>query len=109
MVAVWQGSGPLRRGDDRIQPGEEFEPTDAERRSFGDLIGDSVDESPDEDGGDEPELPGPPFDPSEYSVAELREELEASDYSEAELAALEAAEHEAEGRTTALEAITGIR
>lgn len=109
MAPTWQGSGPLRRGEERIAPGDEFEPTDAERRSFGDLIEDT-DEAAAEESADEPEtLAEPPFDPGDLSVSDLRERLDEGDYSDEELAALEASEKDGEDRKTAKEAITGIR
>lgn len=51
MAAIWRGSGPLRRGDDRIAPGETFDPTAAERQSFGDLIESTADAADDVDAG----------------------------------------------------------
>lgn len=48
---------------------------------------------------------GPPFDPSDYSVDDLRDELGGGDYSVDELEALRAAETTGDNRTTALEAI----
>lgn len=53
MSYRWAGSGPLRRSDEPVEPGEEFEPTDAERESFGDLM-DPVEESGDADDKEAP-------------------------------------------------------
>lgn len=39
MVYEWRGTSALRRSDgDNVEPGEMFEPTDAERRAFGGLM-----------------------------------------------------------------------
>ena len=55
---------------------------------------------PENDNGAEGDAP---FDPSEYTVDELEEELEDGDYSEEELAALAEAERDGEGRDSALD------
>jgi len=49
---------------------------------------------------------GPPFAPSEYSVDDLRDKLDASDYGVDALEALRTAETTGDNRTTALEAIS---
>lgn len=52
----WRGSGPLRRGDDFISPGDEFEPTQAEEAAFGDLIEETkAEDSADNPGGQDGE------------------------------------------------------
>lgn len=110
MSYEWHGSSPLRRGDERIHPGEVFEPTEAELRSFSNLIEEVGDEQESEPEPDpEPDLPDPPADPGEFSVADLRDHLADVDYDAEELQALESAERKGKNRTTALEAITGIR
>jgi hypothetical protein len=98
---------------------------EAESGSSGDAEPDATDGSSDGDGADEadsesdedeadeePEsedesegVAEPPFNPSELTVPEIEDELDAGDFSDAELAALYSAEAEAGERTTALEAI----
>lgn len=71
---------------------------------------DSVEDA-DEDGdeGDQV-LPEPPIEPDEYSVDELRDELDDADYSDGQLDAIEAAEQEdGSPRSTALDAIDAAR
>jgi len=49
MTHIWRGTGTLTRvGDDDVAPGETFDATDAELRSFGDQI---EEETIDVDGG----------------------------------------------------------
>lgn len=50
-----------------------------------------------------------PFDPAEFSVAELEDQLEAGDYTADELDALEEAEAAGDDRTTAIDAINAAR
>lgn len=50
-----------------------------------------------------------PFDPGEYSVDALRENLDKGDYTADELDALEEAEEDGDDRTTALDAIDAAR
>jgi hypothetical protein len=67
-----------------------------------------VDESDEDSGEPTPEAEdeaGPPFDPSDHSVDDLRDELDAGDYDADELEALRTAETTGDNRTTALEAI----
>lgn len=51
------------------------------------------------------EVAEPPFDPTEYTVDEVRDALEDDDYSDAELRALLAAEEAGQGRVGVSEAI----
>ena len=48
----------------------------------------------------------PPFDPSDLSVAELKDRLAGRSFTDGELAALVDAEERGDGRTTALNALT---
>lgn len=50
MPYEWRGSGPLRRGSEYIDPGETFEPSDAEVSAFGDLMREVAEEA---EGADE--------------------------------------------------------
>lgn len=57
MAYRWNGSGPLRRSSepgDWVYPGDEFEPSEAERRSFGDVMSE-VEEEPDSEPEPEPD------------------------------------------------------
>lgn len=45
-MAVWKGSKPLDRPEGRVFHGEHFEPTDAERVAFADVIDDGDVASP---------------------------------------------------------------
>jgi hypothetical protein len=51
----------------------------------------------------------PPFDPSEHTVSELKEQLDENDYSAVELDALAAAEAAGKDRETAHDAIDNVR
>ena len=42
-MAIWNGRKPLARPNEYIFQGAEFEPTDSERRAFGDMI---IDDEP---------------------------------------------------------------
>ena len=97
----WAGIRPHDRGgeSDPIEPGDVFEPTDAELAAFDDLL-EPVDEDDVVRPADEP-----PFDPSEYTVSEIEERLEEGDFDEPELLALDSAEAEDKDRETALDAI----
>ena len=41
-MATWQGRKPLDRGGVKINPGDTFEPTEAERAAFADCIADEA-------------------------------------------------------------------
>lgn len=66
---------------------------------------DEGDEHEDESTAEAEDEAGPPFAPSEYSVDDLRDKLDAGDYDVDALEALRAAETTGDNRTTALEAI----
>ncbi|OYR66237.1 hypothetical protein DJ71_22110 [Halorubrum sp. E3] len=66
---------------------------------------DEGDEDEDEPTPEAEDESGPPFDPSDESVDDLRDKLDAGDYDVDELEALRAAETTGDNRTTALEAI----
>lgn len=51
----------------------------------------------------------PPVDPADYTVDELRDELDSGDYSERELDALADAERSGKDRETAMDAIEAAR
>jgi len=72
MSSKWAGSNPLYRvGGNNIQPGEEFEPTETELDSFGDLIkAIESDETEDDTESAEPQEE-PNY--SEMDYAELRQ------------------------------------
>ncbi len=64
----------------------------------------------DETANDGEEIADPPLDPTQFSVDDLKTELNAGDFSDAELDALEAAERsDDDPRTTALDAIEAAR
>jgi len=72
MTYTWTGSNPLYRvGGNNIQPGEEFEPTETELDSFGDLIEEieSDEEESDTESAESQEEPAY----SEMDYAELRQ------------------------------------
>lgn len=79
-----------------IELGEAVVTADADDADDGDEA-DATQEAEDES--------GPPFDPSDHSVDDLRDELDAGDYDVDALEALRAAETTGDNRTTALEAI----
>lgn len=71
---------------------------------------DSDSDDVDETADDGEEIADPPLDPTQFSVDDLKTELEAGDFSDAELDALEAAERsDDDPRTTALDAIEAAR
>jgi len=99
----------LSRSDgENVAPGEVFEPTEAERRAFSDLL-EPVEEPETPDDTDAPDETDPPFDPGDTTVAELEDILDESSYSGDELDALSASEREGENRQTAHDAIDAAR
>lgn len=85
-----------------------FEPnTDDEEAPDVDV---DVDATDTDEGDDDAEAGEAPFDPDDYAVGDLREELEDRDLSDDELDALEDAERaDGDARSTALEAIDDQR
>lgn len=94
MPYVWEGSGPLRRsgrtGDTLIEEGETFEPTEAERSAFGDLMR-------------EVEATSSPVEPPEE---EDETPLEKKDYSDLRQMAVEADTDEIDGRSSKEEIVS---
>jgi len=94
MSHEWQGTGTLTRvGGDDVEPGEEFEPTEAELTSFGDVI-DAVEENADT-GGEEADSEGGE-DGSEAGEVPLEEK----EYSELRSMAVDADTDEINGRSS---------
>ena len=100
-------------GETTITNGDVVEATESELDAFGDLFepvgtadGDDADTTSEEPEASEPE---PPFDPTELTVATLRNNLDENEYSSAALDALESAERAGEERSTALNAIADAR
>ena len=88
---------------------EETETDDADEASADDgaeADADDVDDTAD----DGEEVADPPLDPTQFSVDDLKTELDAGDFSDAELDALEEVERaDDDPRTTALDAIEAAR
>lgn len=104
----WVSDRPLTRvhGSD-IAPGEGFSPTDAELQSFGSVI-EAVDDTPPTTHPDT-EPSEPPFDPSEFTVDELRTKLGDGTLRDVEYGHLADAERAGKNRETALKAIEAAR
>lgn len=114
MPTVEKVSGPrvyVRRVGTEFSPGDRVDVSDAEaqylleERGDFELVddGEGTDDAPDGEGAEDGVKA--PFDPSEYTVDELRDELDDADYGASELHALAAAEERGQDRTTALETI----
>jgi len=92
-VYEWQGNGVFQdhRNGRAVEPGEATE--------LPERVGGPQLELVEVDGDDR--LPDPPFNPGEYSVSELREQVADGEYTDAERAALVDAEANGQDRTTA--------
>lgn len=99
MPYVWNGSGPLRRSasnDGRlIAEGDEFEPTEAELESFGDLI----EKLPERASVDEPDDDESEDDASESDESEDTD-YATMDYEELRQLAADADTDEVNGRSS---------
>lgn len=101
MSSKWIHPKPLNRPDETITQGETFSPTDAELSAFGDQISSvNIEEDTATESGDTSTAP---YDPSEFTIKELRTEL--SDLSDSQREALVAAEREGKNRDTAVEVL----
>lgn len=86
----WTHEKAHSRSDEEITQGDTFNPTDAEKRAFGDRMV-------------EVEGLDAPVDPGEFSVRELREHIRESSYSAEQRAALARAERTGKGRSSAVD------
>lgn len=100
----WTSSTRLKRHDsgETIATGEEFEPTDSELRAYANQI-ERLEDEPDPDDADG-ESGTLPFDPSNYTIPELEEQLAEIEVRD-ELIAVGNLESEQQDREGALEAI----
>jgi len=101
---VQEDTGDAADQEDDVDEGAE----DVDESSSDDVDETAIEESsPDEA---EAEVADPPLDPTQFSVDDLKTELDAGDFSDAELDALEDAERaDDDPRTTALDAIEAAR
>jgi len=97
------------------EPEPEPEPDTVDEDGASDDGAEDVDEASTDDGAEEPaadgeEVADPPLDPTQFTVDDLKTELDAGDFSDAELDALEEVERaDDDPRTTALDAIEAAR
>jgi len=93
MVYTWEHHQPLTRvGGDDVQPGEEFEPTDAELRSFAASIVE-VDSESTESNGESEDVTAESDDGEDTDYASM-------DYSELRQLAVDADTDEIDGRSS---------
>lgn len=111
MPYRWQGSNTLTRSDSSdVEPGDEFEPTDAEQSAFRDLM-EPVDEEAGDDGdatasdNSEPEPVDVDPHPGDLTVSELEDRVEDIDDVELLEAILAAEQEDGSPRSTAVDAI----
>jgi len=106
MGYEWTHRHRLRRvGDDDVDPGEVFTPTDAELRAFSGSIR-GVDEPPDSDAepvGETAEDDVTVVDPTEYSVTDLRDEVSLSELSDEERKDMVAVEQANKNRSSVVD------
>lgn len=95
------------RAQGKLERGDEVELSEVAAEEFDHLFK----KVENDDGGPPDPEDSVPFDPRDYSVAELRELLNDADLSEDEMAALKQLENQREGgpRSTALSAIESAR
>jgi len=119
------GTRLYRSGDnsnEAVERGDIIEPTEAELDSFGDLLrpvepatetdenaedttSEETTSSDESDSGDEAVIAEPPFDPSQYTIQELDEEIAENDYSDDELEAALDVEQSGDDRSGAKDTI----
>lgn len=98
MPEKWTHPKPLYRHEETIELGDRFEATDAELAAFGDRIT-SVEQSTTRSSASTP-----PFDPSEFTIKELREKVDGLDDSQRQ--ALIEAEQAGKDRDTAIDVLS---
>lgn len=113
MVGLrWAGRGTFSYEGELFAPGETV---DVDEETADDLLDhwsdgwERADETQSAEDGDDSEAVDAPLNPSEYTVADLEDELEGGDYSADDLDAIESAEQDGKDRETALEAIDDAR
>lgn len=101
----WRGATPFRDGRNgrEIERGEVAELDAHVAAPHPEFT--RVEAGSDEGGSDDT----PPIDPTDHTVAELRDALSEEQFDTEALAAIEAAERAGDGRTTALDAIDSAR
>lgn len=99
---------PEEGGGGQSHPDEQ---TNAEARGVGqaDEEYDGGDDGGDGDGADTADVDGAPFDPNDYTIGELSDELDGNDFSDDDLSALDRAEREGKDREGAHDAINDHR